>query len=106
MSDSSAQEGFPDPYDLIPLGLDWTGDVGDGILFFEGIRQLRADRGQGYPITANTTAHLIDVDGRCTLESRQHADHLLRLLTDDNMLARTGVHDIAGDAIPLYDFPS
>jgi hypothetical protein len=71
--------------------------------FIDGIRLMREELGPRYPLTANTTAHLVDAERRCTQESRANATHVLEKLVEDGSIERAGHLVIGGDYITTYD---
>jgi hypothetical protein len=78
------------------------GDINEHQLFLTGIRNLLDTNGEGYPITANTTAHLIGQDDATSLETRAQANALLETLGTQGRLVRTDPLQLGGDHIPRY----
>ncbi len=52
--------------------------------------------------TANSVAHLVAQDGRCTLESRQQASNMLERLVHEGLAETCDPTVIGGDYLPTF----
>lgn len=86
-----------------PIIPDSAAVEGVSTAFIEGLRKIRAEQGPHYPITANTTAHLVDPEGKCSVESRTRAALVLDQLIDNAVVIDSGYQEIGGDHIRTYD---
>lgn len=78
----------------------------DGLKFMTGIRGLLNEiNDPDFEITAITTAHLLDPEGKCRSQSVMVADRFLATLTESGELAYSGPSRKCRDPIATYSIP-
>lgn len=75
------------------------------LLFIDGIRAMSRAGARVRLVTANTTAHLTDEAGRCTLESRAKAEKLLGELLAWGEIEIGACYFVGGDRHQAYVLP-